>query len=306
MIKRTIEISKEPAHLAVKLGQLLIRRHDADPSTAASIPCEDVGLLIVDQPQTSYSHPALVSLIEAGAAVVLCGKDHLPAALILPLATHTELVWRIHDQIAASKPLCKRLWQQIVVAKIHAQAANLPPGSAARQKILALAPQVRSGDPANLEAQAAKIYWTAWIGPTDPHNPFRRDPDAPGLNAFLNYGYAVLRAALARALVAAGLHPALGIHHANRSNPFCLADDLIEPLRPLVDARARDLHQWGLDTLDQKAKTHLLQHLAADVQTGDQTGPLMVALHRMAASFVKCLRREESKLLIPLALEPPA
>jgi CRISPR-associated protein Cas1 len=306
MIKRTIEISKEPAHLAVRLGQLLIRRPDAENASAPSIPCEDVGLLIVDQPQTSYSHPALVKLIDAGAVVVLCGQDHLPAALILPLSTHTELVWRIHDQIAASKPLCKRLWQQIVVAKIHAQAANLPPGSAARDKILALAPQVRSGDPENLEAQAAKIYWAAWLGQAEAAADFRRNADAPGLNAFLNYGYAVLRAALARALVAAGLHPALGIHHANRSNPFCLADDLLEPLRPLVDARVRDLNEWGLDTLDQRSKVHLLEILAANVRTGDQTGPLMVALHRMAASFVKCLRREEQKILIPLAWEPSA
>jgi CRISPR-associated protein Cas1 len=302
MIKRTIEISKEPIHLAVKLDQLLLQRHEADPTTAASIPCEDIGLVIVDHQQTTYSHQALAKLLEFGAAVLLCGRNHLPAGMILPLSTHTEVVWRIQDQIAASKPLCKRLWQQIVVAKIRAQAANLPDDAPARGKLLTLAGEVKSGDPSNVEAQAAKVYWSAWLGSAPAAATFRRDPDGDGLNALLNYGYAIFRAAVARAVVAAGLHPALGIQHANRSNPFCLADDLLEPLRPLVDARVRDLNDWGLQTIEQKSKVHLLELLTATVQVGDQTGPLMVGLHRTVASFVKCLQGEEKKLLLPVAM----
>jgi len=327
MIKRTIEISTEPVHLAVKLDQLQLQRHEANPGTAASIPCEDIGLVIVDHPQVTYSHQALAKLIEFGAAVLFCGRDHLPAGMLLPLSTHTEVVWRIQDQIAASRPLCKRLWQQIVVAKVLAQAANLAPDSPARGKLLTLADEVKSGDPTNVEAQAAKVYWSAWLGdprgtgilpvedgleghatsgtrvPAGADKPFRRDPDGDGLNALLNYGYAVLRAAVGRALVGSGLHPALGIHHANRSNPFCLADDLVEPLRPLVDARVRDLNEWGLKTLEKRSKVHLLELLTASVRMEDQTGPLMVALHRMTASLAKCLAGEEKKLSIPVAMD---
>ncbi len=344
MIKRTIEISMEPVHLAVKLDQLQLQRHEANPGTAASIPCEDIGLVIVDHPQVTYSHQALAKLIEFGAAVLFCGRDHLPAGMLLPLATHTEVVWRIQDQIAASKPLCKRLWQQIIVAKIHAQAANLAPDNPARGKLLTLADEVKSGDPTNVEAQAAKVYWSAWLGdppgtgilpvgqgleghatcgtgilpveddleghatsgtrvPAGTDKPFRRDPDGDGLNALLNYGYAVLRAAVGRALVGSGLHPALGIHHANRSNPFCLADDLLEPLRPLVDARVRDLNEWGLKALEKRSKVHLLELLTATVRMEDQTGPLMIALHRMTASLAKCLAGGEKKLSIPVAMD---
>jgi len=306
MIKRTIEISKEPAHLAVKLDQLLIHRHDTEPSPTASIPCEDIGLVMVDHAQTTYSHHALAKLMEYGAAVVICGQNHLPVGLLLPIPSHTEVVWRIKDQIAAGKPLCKQLWRQVVIAKIRAQAANLEPGSSPCSKLLALARSVRSGDPTNVEAQAARIYWSAWLGDSDSTKTFRRNsapPKEDAINAMLNYGYAILRAAVARALVAAGLHPSLGIHHSHRSNTFCLADDLVEPIRPLADARVRDLHQWGMDKLDQGAKAHLLQLLTDPVQVGDQTGPLMVGLHRTVASLVQCYQGVQKKLLLPIAVD---
>ena len=263
MIKRTIEISAEPAHLAVKLDQLLIRKRGEDPRyPAASIPCEDIGLVVVDHPAVSYSHAALARLVECGAAVLICGQNHLPAGLLLPLSEHSEIVWRMDDQISASRPLRKRLWQQIVIAKVKAQAANLHPDCPERQKLLALAGEVKSGDPANIEAQAARVYWSAWLAPGCP---FRRDPDRDDLNALLNYGYSVVRAAVARALVGAGLQPALGIHHANRANPFCLADDLMEPLRPLVDAKVRELAGWELRKVDARTKPALLKLLVAEV-----------------------------------------
>lgn len=305
MIKRTIEISKEPAHLSVKLGQLLIQRHEADPRTAASIPCEDIGLVMVDNTQTTYSHYALAKLMEYGAAVVICGHNHLPAGLLLPIPSHTEVVWRIQDQMNVSKPTCKQLWRQIVIAKIRAQAANLEPDTPTYSKLLALARTVRSGDPTNVEAQAARAYWAAWLGDSSSAKTFRRNTDPPkddALNAMLNYGYAILRAAVARALVAAGLHPAVGIHHSNRSNAFCLADDLVEPIRPLADARVRNLYQWGMETLNQGAKAHLLQLLTDPVQVGDQTGPLMVGLHRYVASLVQCYQGSQKKLLLPVAV----
>jgi CRISPR-associated protein Cas1 len=348
VIKRTLEISREPAHLSVRNDQLILKR---DGQTVGSIPCEDIGVVLVDHPQTTYTHGALAKLAESDAAVVICGRDHLPAAILLPMADHSQVVWRLDAQLAVSQPLKKQLWKQIVVAKIRAQAANLPAELPAHKKILALAREVRSGDPTNVEAQAARVYWANWLDQgsvpesqgsvpifcsekmgTDPlpatlpprrgqspfstalpegHDPsakmgtvpvFRRDPDLPGLNSFLNYGYAVVRAAVARAIVAAGLVPSLGIHHRNRSNAFCLADDLIEPLRPLVDDRVRELHRQGYDELNQEAKAALLEILADRVSLGksDLTGgPLMVQLHRYVASLVRCYTGHARQLEIP-------
>jgi CRISPR-associated protein Cas1 len=292
LIKRTLEISREPAHLTVRHGQLLLKRGD---ELVGQIPCEDIGLVLVDQPGTTYAHAALVALAESDAALVVCGRDHLPLAVLLPLADHTQVVWRVSEQIAVRRPLRKQLWKQLVQAKIRGQAANLAPGYPARSKLLDYARQVRSGDPSNLEAQAARVDWLNWL----PEEAFRRDADAGGLNPLLNYGYAVVRAAVARALVAAGLLPSLGLKHSHRSNAFCLADDLIEPLRPLVDDRARELYRQGFAELIPEAKAGLLKLLADDVRLGDETGPLMVALHRYVASLVKCFQGQAKKLEIP-------
>ncbi|MCC7193564.1 MAG: type II CRISPR-associated endonuclease Cas1 [Phycisphaeraceae bacterium] len=323
MIKRTIEISRQPAHLSVRNDQLVIQPLDQPKSVATTIPCEDIGVVLVDQPQVNYSHPALATLMRYGAAVVICGHDHLPAGLLLPLSDHTEVVWRVHDQINASEPTKKRLWQQIITAKILRQAGNLPQGSPARGFLENLARDVKSGDTTNAEAHAARIYWSAWLDPEGISNlvssvtaqsgpialdpdAFRRDPDGlDPVNVMLNYGYAVLRAAVARALVAAGLFPALGLHHCNRANAFVLADDLVEPLRPLVDARVRDLFLAGRgiqDGLDQSTKAALLSLLTHTVilAPGDgSASPLMVALHRVTASLVRCLRGEENRLALP-------
>ena len=228
MIKRTIEISARPAHVAVKLDQLRLEGRDGDDDgvDVPSIPCEDIGVLLVDHPSTTYTHAALTRLLHHGAAVVLCGRDHLPAGLLLPIGEHSEVVWRIHEQLAVSKPQRKRLWQQIVAAKILAQAEALGGGHAdVARRLRSLARQVRSGDPDNVEATAARAYWAAWRAEFPG---FRRDRDGQDANALLNYGYAVVRATVARALVAAGLLPALGLKHTNRSNAFCLVDRLAD------------------------------------------------------------------------------
>jgi CRISP-associated protein Cas1 len=311
MIKRTIEVSREPAHLCVRLKQLVLKRGD---ETAGSIPCEDLGVVVVDHPQTTYTHAALAQLCQFDVVVVLCGPDHLPCGLILPLAHHSQVVWRLGDQLAASKPCQKRLWQQIVKAKIAAQAANLDSDSEPFRRMEAIGNRVRSGDPENCEAQAARLYWASWlwIPPTgdielDQLNcdraaaaAFRRDADAGGLNGMLNYGYAILRAAVARAIVVAGLNATLGIHHHNRSNPFCLADDLMEPLRPLVDATCRELFFSGVSEVNTESKAELLGLLTAEVQLGSETGPLFVSLHRYVNSFIRCLMGEDRDLLVPV------
>jgi len=292
MIKHTIEVSREPAHLTVRLGQLVLKNGDR---ILGSVPCEDVGMVVVDNPGATYSHAALATLARCDAVLVVCGQDHLPAAVLLPLADHSQITWRIADQVAVSRPRRKRLWKQLVQAKIRAQAANVPTDWPAHAKLLDLARQVRSGDPANIEAQAARVYWDNWL----PEVAFHRDPNQAGLNALLNYGYAVLRAAVARALIAAGLLPSLALFHSNRSNAFGLADDLMEPLRPFVDDLARELFRQGYEELNQETKARLLQILELPVRLGRRRGPLMVCLHRMVASLVRCYQGEEKRLEIP-------
>lgn len=294
MIKRILEISSEPYHVSARLDQLILRAGDAAP--AASVPCEDLGIVIVDHPQVSYSHHALATLAKAGAAVVVCGGNHLPVGLYLPLGDHSEIASRVRAQVAAPLPLRKRLWKQLVQAKIRAQAFNLPSGDPVRSRLIALISQVRSGDPGNVEAQAAKLYWQAlW-----PDSEFRRRPDGDdAVNALLNYGYAVIRAAVGRAIVAAGLIPAVGLHHRHRANPFCLADDLMEPLRPRVDRVVGELLQSGHVELDRRAKAGLIGILQETTEVAGQTGPLMVGLHRVAASLVRCFRKEGSRLALP-------
>jgi CRISPR-associated protein Cas1 len=337
MIKRTVEISQEPFHLTVKNDQLLLLRRNeateqgqepADPSVqasqprqsgarsgprwcrrdspdlVASIPCEDTGVVLVEHSGTTYTHAALERLLHHGAVVVICGRDHLPTGMLLPVGAHSQIVPRLHQQIEIKQPLRKQLWKQIVQAKIRAQAENLAPGSAVRSRLLNLARSVRSGDPSNVEAQAARSYWQAWLDDPDrpgPPSDFRRDAAGLAPNNFLNYGYAVMRAAVARAIVAAGLTPALGIQHHRRSDAFCLADDLVEPLRPLVDDRARELFRSDQTELTPANKAALLELLTLRVRTDDDTGPLMVALHRYVASLVRCFEGTDKHLTIPVA-----
>lgn len=281
MIKQTLEISAEPAHLCVRNNQLLIQR---DGHTIAQTPCEDLGVVLVDNAATTYTHSALDQLARNDAMLVICGPNHLPSAMLLPLSVHSQVVWRVQHQINAKKTLNKSLWKQIIVEKIESQARNLPSNVPAARKLLELTRRVRAGDTSNVEAQAAKIYWQNWLWQEE----FRRDQNGAGLNSFLNYGYAVLRAALSRAIVAAGMIPSIGIHHRNRSNQFCLADDLIEPLRAIVDDRAREMYRQGYETLDQEGKSRLLELLTIDSKIGSSTGPLMVSLHRYVASLTKC------------------
>lgn len=305
--KRTLEISREPAHLSVRNEQLVLKR---DGQTVGQVPCEDIGVVLVDHPQTTYTHAALAKLAESDAAVVICGRDHLPAAILLPMVDHSQVVWRLDAQLSISRPLRKQLWRQLVVAKVEAQARNISEALPAHRKLQALAREVRSGDPTNIEAQAARVYWANWLWQmAEEETPaFRRDPDLPGLNSFLNYGYAVLRAAIARAIVAAGLLPSVGLHHCNRSNAFCLADDLIEPLRPLVDDRVRELHRQGYEELNQPAKAALLEILTARISLGsgeENIGPLMVQLHRYVASLVRCFTGDAKELAIPIMIAEP-
>ena len=308
MIKRIIEISAEPMHLSVRNGQLRLRKHDDDENPPATIPCEDIGVLVIEHPQVTFTQSVISTLSDMGAAVVFCGRDHLPVSLALPFSKNTEVVSRLTAQINATKPIQKQLWKQLVVAKINAQAINLDHDLPAQRHLISLAREVRSDDPKNVEATAARKYWSSWL--SDKHKtialpkgkPFRRDIDEKGLNALLNYGYSILRAGIARALVSAGLHPALGVHHKNRSNTFALADDLIEPIRPFADRAVQDLAFIGRLELNHQTKKPLLGLLHQTVKFKDTTGPLMVVMHRYTASFFRCLKGEQKKLDLPTSL----
>jgi CRISPR-associated protein Cas1 len=290
MIKRTVEISGKDNHLSVADGSLLVRQGGQE---VGRVPLEDLGLLILDAPTTTYTHAVLTEVLAAGAVVVPCGRNHHPAGLFLP-QENSLIAQRLAAQVAAPLPLKKILWKQVVRAKIAAQLGALPPESPARGHLKNLISQVRSGDPTNVEAQAARIYWPALLG-----QDFRRSADGLPPNCLLNYGYMVLRACVARAVCGAGLHPALGLHHHNRGNPFCLADDLLEPLRPLVDARVRALAQAGHTEINRDSKVQLLTVLAETVEVGGEKGPLMVAIEKVTASLVRCYGGEQKKLELP-------
>lgn len=297
MLRRTIEISSDPTHVSMRRGQLTLTR---DGHHIASVPCEDLGTVVVDHPQTTYTHAALREIVKHGAALVVCGNDHQPAGLLIPMATHSQIVQRMQEQIEASLPRKKRIWQQIVQAKIQAAANVLHPAPVAKQ-LRALVQQVRSGDPNNVEARAAKLFWRNWL-PAE--QKFRRDQDGDGFNGLLNYGYAVVRALLARAIVSAGYCPAIGIHHHHRSNPFCLADDLIEPLRPLVDGCVRSLHQQDHHAITRETKAELLGLLASTTEFAGETGPLNVMVHRYINCFGDCLRGDSQRLDYPKQITP--
>jgi len=294
MIKRTIEISSGPTYLSIKDDQLVVMR---EREVVGTIPCEDVGLVIVDHPAVTYTHGVLTTLMEHGAILIACGRDHHPVGYVWPVQANTLHTERLRLQVESSRPVGKRIWQQIVRAKIVAQAHNVHADRSTYMKLMNLAEDVRSGDPGNVEAHAAKVYWKALFA----DGKFHRDSDGPPPNNLLNYGYMAIRAAVARAICGAGLHPSIGFHHRNRYNPFCLADDLVEPLRPFVDARVRALVSRGQMEIDKEAKTELLGVLTETVTMGGESGPLLVALSKMTASLVRVMEGGEKRLEIPSA-----
>ncbi|NLX07952.1 MAG: type II CRISPR-associated endonuclease Cas1 [Phycisphaerae bacterium] len=298
MIKRTVEISSSPCRLSLRQEQMILQREGQDD---VSIPCEDIGVLVLDQPAVSVSGQVLTALLEKEAVILLCGPDHLPAGMLVPFSANLVQTQRFREQIAAKLPLQKQLWKQIVQAKIRHQADLLGKDHPDYSRLIALTYRVKSADTSNVEAQAARIYWQAIF--CDSRFRRKREGDAP--NNFLNYGYAVLRAAVARALCCSGLHPSIGIHHRNKYNAYALADDLMEPFRPMVDARARQIALDGKTEIDRDVKAHLLAVLTDTVQLGDTAGPFMVALPRMTASLARCFAGEQKTLEIPQPCESP-
>ncbi len=295
MIRKTVEIETPGTRLSIAHRQLVIERPDEGKRT---LPCEDIGVLVVDNPQISYTHSVFTTLMEEGAAIVLCGQNHLPAGLLLPFDAHATQTERHRAQAAAGDGVKNRAWQLLVAAKLRQQAIVLAHYTGSDAGLAAMAGRVRPGDPANLEGMAAQRYWSRLFGTN-----FRRHRGGPPPNDLLNYGYAVMRAAVARALAAAGLIPSLGVHHRNRSNPFCLADDLLEPYRAYVDWRVKSLvtdHEPA--PLNREAKAALLSLFNETVLVDERRSPLLLAIHASAASLCRMITEGGKALALPAGL----
>lgn len=308
MVKRTLCFSN-PAYLSLKNGQLVIKMPELEnvkslPDSfkqefVKTIPIEDIGVLVIDNQQVTFTQGIMEALLENNSAVITCDSRHLPTGLLLPLSGNTTQTERFRYQIDASQPLKKQLWQQTVQCKIRNQAAVLHQSTGAVVKnMLVWANDVKSGDSDNLEGRAAAYYWRN-LFPQLPD--FTRSADGISPNNMLNYGYAILRAVIARSLVTSGMLPTLGIHHHNRYNAYCLADDIMEPYRPYVDKLVIDLvGEIGFaEEIDTSIKTKLLQIPVTEVFIGGQRSPLMVAAQQTTASLFKCFSGELRKIAYP-------
>ncbi|SFH58211.1 type II CRISPR-associated endonuclease Cas1 [Planctomicrobium piriforme] len=292
MRNRILEIAEHPARLRVERHQLIIDTGGA----LAKVPIEDLAVLVVSHPQVSYTQAVLNELIAAGGAFLTCDDRRMPSGLLLPMDGNVIQTERFQKQIALSQPRRKQLWRQLIRGKVRMQATLLQERLGTDHGLGLLVPVIRSGDPSNVEAQAARRYWGALFG-----SDFRRDRDAADHNRMLNYGYAVLRAATSRAVVAAGLHPTIGLHHHNKYNSFCLADDLMEPYRPIVDQGVAKLMD-GLEAvpeMTQMVRADLLGALTEPVKVQGEARSLFDALSRTAASLVQCIAGESRELVLP-------
>jgi CRISP-associated protein Cas1 len=258
------------------------------------VPLDDIAAVIANAHGLSYTNNLLMALAERGAPFVLCAANHNAVGMLLPIEGNFEQSHRIEAQIAASQPTQKRLWAAIVKAKLEQQAAALEATGAPTAPLTALATQVKSGDPENLEAQGARRYWTLLFGAE-----FRRDQNAPGTNALLNYGYTVLRAATARAVVAAGLHPSIGLHHSHDNNAMRLVDDLMEPFRPLIDLKVWQLQRQQATDVTPETKRAVVRTLYDDMQSSAGATPVMVCMQKLATSLALVYTRQRDKLDLP-------
>lgn len=294
MIKRTLYFGN-PTRLSVQQQQLQIKTDERE----TTVPIEDIGVLIIDHPQISITHAVLHKLLENNAAVITCNDKHHPIGLLLNLDGHTQQSEKFKAQISATAPLKKQLWQQTMKAKILNQAAVLQKWEIDNSYLKRVAQLILSGDTSNQEAQAAKYYWKVLFNEEEPFFVRERFGEYP--NNFLNYGYAILRATVARGLVSSGLLPTLGIHHSNKYNAYCLADDIMEPYRPYVDHCVKEIiNQFpGEQELNKNIKQKLLEIPALDIVIDGKNSPLLVGLQRTTASLAACFEGESKRIIYP-------
>ncbi|OFX57395.1 MAG: subtype II CRISPR-associated endonuclease Cas1 [Bacteroidetes bacterium GWA2_30_7] len=315
MIKRTLYFGN-PAYLNLHNSQLIVRLPEVEKNqslsenfkneAAASIPVEDIGIVILDHYQVTITQGLLEALLENNAVVVTCNSKHHPTGLLMSLSGNTIQSERFASQLEASEPLKKQLWAQTISQKIKNQSVVLEINKVDNSYLIPLYKNIKSGDSDNCEATAASYYWKhIFSSQTLPEFEtlagFKREREGTSPNNFLNYGYAILRATMARSIVGAGLLPTLGIHHHNRYNAYCLADDLMEPYRPYVDLVVCEIlktHKLN-DDIPKEIKIELLKIPAIDVQLDGEKSPLMIATQRTAVSLVKCFEGDYRKILYP-------
>jgi CRISPR-associated protein Cas1 len=293
MIKRTLYIGN-PAYLKLKDNQLQVIDSETK-EIKGSAPVEDLAFLVLDHYQITISHQLMVALQGNNVAIISCDAQHLPHGLMLPLYGHVEHSERLKSQLEASEPLKKQLWKQTVEAKISQQMLLLKKLKKEYEPMLQYLNNVKSGDSTNMEGIAAQYYWKQLF------ENFSRERMGESPNNFLNYGYSILRSIVARALVCTGLNPTLGIFHRNKYNPYCLADDIMEPYRPYVDELVVKLMQLPTrpTELTKEIKAEILKIATADVRMMQKERPLMVAVTSTTSSFYKCLKGEQRVLRFP-------
>ncbi len=308
MIKRTLYFGN-PAYLSMRNEQLVVQlpevvKNDTLPEafkqeTIRTVPIEDIGVIVLDHKQITITHGVIEKLLSNSCALITCDSHRMPVGLMLPLAGNTIQTERFRNQIDASLPLKKQLWQQTVEAKIRNQASLLHKATGkVVNNMIAWANDVKSGDSDNYEARAAVYYWANLF----PENPcFTRAREGIPPNNLLNYGYAILRAIVARSLVVSGLLPTLGIHHRNKYNAYCLADDIMEPYRPFVDAHVIEVMKSlpDISEITREHKAKLLNIPVLDVMINEQRSPLMIAVGQTTASLVQCFEGNLRKIKYP-------
>lgn len=295
MIGRIVEVADDRRHLFMSRGFMVVQDTEGERKELGQIPLDDIAAVIANAHGLSYTNNLLVALAERGAPFVMCAANHNAVGMLLSIDGNHHQGKRFDAQLEATKPTTKRLWAEVVRAKLEQQAAALEAMGSPTAPLTALASKVRSGDPDNLEAQGARRYWGLLFG-----DKFRRDQDAGGLNAMLNYGYTVLRAATAHAVIAAGLHPTLGLHHSNDSNPMRLVDDLMEPFRPVIDLKIWQLRRNDEAEITPETKRALVRTLYDDMQTDVGATPVIVCVQKLATSLAQVYLGERDKLDLPL------
>ena len=306
MIKRTLCFTN-PAYLSLKNEQLVVKIPDSMSESESvsksttTIPIEDIGVVVIDNRQITITSGVIDALLANNCALITCDGKSLPVGLMLPLCGNTTQSERFRYQIEATLPLKKQLWQQTVQTKINNQAEVLSKCTDAETACMKVwSKEVKSGDGDNLEGRAAAYYWKKLFGHI---NDFNRDREGIPPNNLLNYGYAILRAVVARALVSSGMLPTLGIHHHNRYNAYCLAEDIMEPYRPYVDELVFNLvKERGLpeDGLSREWKVELLKIPVLDVVISEKRSPLMIAVSQTTASLYRCFCGESRKIVYPI------
>ena len=295
MIGRIIEVADDRRHLFLSRGFLVVQDTEGERDELGQIPLDDIAAVIANAHGLSYTNNLLVALAERCAPFVLCAANHNAVGMVMTIDGNYQQAKRFDAQLAATQPLIKRMWADIVKSKLQQQAAALEAAGAPHIPLQALVKKVRSGDPENFEAQGAKRYWGLLFG-----NDFRRDQQGSGINAMLNYGYTVLRAASARAVIAAGLHPTIGLHHSNEGNAMRLVDDMMEPFRPMIDLKVWQLSKRGETMVTPESKRALVKTLYDDMQTSAGATPVMVCAQKLAVSLAQVFMGEKDKLDLPL------